>query len=69
MGKLMSKEFWSYSGERAIKTFAQTLLAFTGVDAAATGAVNLMEVDLTRAFAVAVSAAVISVLTSVVNQK
>ncbi len=30
---LMTKEFWTSTLERAIKTFAQTLLALVGTDA------------------------------------
>ena len=28
--KILTKEFWTYAGERAIKTFAQTAVAYFG---------------------------------------
>ena len=37
---MFSKEFWSYSGERAIKTVAQAAIAYLG-----TGSIGLFEVD------------------------
>ena len=39
---MFSKDFWSYSGERAIKTVAQSALAYLG-----TGSVGLFAVDWT----------------------
>jgi heme A synthase len=65
----MTKKFWEYAGERAIKTFAQTLVAFAGVDAMTGNTISLVTIDLVNALAVAATAAIVSVLTSVVNQK
>ena len=55
--------FWSYAGERAIKTFAQTALAYLG-----TGAVGLFAVDFAALLSLAGGASLLSVLTSVVTQ-
>lgn len=69
MSSIMTKKFWEYAGERAIKTFAQTLVAFAGVDAMTGNTISLVTIDLVNALAVAATAAIVSVLTSVVNQK
>lgn len=54
------KAFWSYAGERAIKTFAQTALATIGV-----GATGLLAVDWLNVVSVSGLAGVMSLLTSV----
>jgi hypothetical protein len=52
--------FWSYAGERAVKTFAQTALATIGV-----GASGLLLVDWVNVVSVSGLACVMSLLTSV----
>lgn len=58
MGKW--KMYWSYAGERAIKTVAQTALATIGV-----GATGLLTVDWLNVVSVSGLAGVMSLLTSV----
>jgi hypothetical protein len=61
---MFTKAFWSYSGERALKTFAQTAIAYLG-----TGEVlGLFSIDYTALFSLAGGAALLSVLTSVVTK-
>lgn len=55
-----SKRFWVGAGERAVKTFAQSLVALIG-----TGAVAVHTLDWATMLATAATAAVLSVLTSV----
>ena len=62
--KIMTRAFWTYSAERAIKTFAQAAIAYLG-----TGTVGLLAVDYTGLFSIAGGAALLSVLTSVVTAK
>ena len=57
---LWTVEFWRASAERALKTFAQALVAVLGA-----GATGLLDVDWAQAFSVAALAAVLSLLTSV----
>lgn len=54
--------FWKGAGERAIKTFAQTLAAYFVI-----GTTGLLAVDWLTALSVSAAAAVASVLTSVGN--
>ena len=54
--------FWKGAGERAFKTFAQSLVAIIGV-----GTLGLLDVDWPAALSVAALAAVVSLLTSVGN--
>lgn len=60
--KIFSWEFWSYAGERAVKTLAQAALAFLG-----TGTVGLISIDLLNLLSVSLGAALLSVLTSIVT--
>jgi hypothetical protein len=60
--KIFSLEFWSYAGERAVKTLAQAALAYLG-----TGTVGLLSIDLFTLLSVAGGAALLSVLTSIVT--
>jgi len=60
--KLITKEFLSYSAERAIKTFAQTAIAALGA-----GSIGLLTIDYVNLFSVAGGAALLSLLTSVVT--
>jgi hypothetical protein len=61
---LLSKEFLIGALERAIKTFAQTLLALVGTDA-----VGVLNVDIAQSALAALAAAGISVLTSISTPK
>ena len=62
--KMFSKEFWSYSGERAIKTVAQAAIAYLG-----TGSIGLFEVDWAGMASVSLGAGLLSILTSIVAKK
>ena len=59
---LWSIAFWRGAAERAVKTFAQSLVAVIGV-----GAVGLLDVDWLGALSAATLATVISLLTSIGN--
>ena len=59
--KILTLEFWSYAGERAIKTFAQAAIAALGA-----GSVGLFSIDYAGLISVAGGAALLSVLTSIV---
>lgn len=61
---LLTKEFWLGTLERAIKTFAQTLLALLGTDA-----VGVLNADLNQSLLASLAAAGISVLTSISTPK
>lgn len=60
---MFNLDFWNYAGERAIKTFAQTALAYLG-----TGAVGLLGIDFVGLFSLAGGAALLSILTSIVTK-
>jgi len=57
---MFSKKFALATAERAIKTFAQSLLALF-----VTGKATILSIDWTQALAVAGTAALLSVLTSI----
>jgi hypothetical protein len=59
--KIFTKEFWSYAGDRAIKTFAQTAIATIG-----TTAVGVTQLDWLGIVSVAATATIMSILTSIV---
>lgn len=61
---MFTREFWSYAGERAIKTIAQAALAFLG-----TGTVGLFTIDWTSLASVSLGAGLLSILTSIVTKK
>jgi hypothetical protein len=54
--------FWKDAAERAVKTFAQSLVALIGA-----GAVNIVLLDWPDIFGISATAALVSVLTSVVS--
>ena len=56
---MFTRTFWVFAGERAIKTFFQTLVAVLGV-----GGIGLFEAPWLTAVSTAAMAAVVSVLTS-----
>lgn len=58
-----SKEFWVDAAERAVKTFAQALVALLAVGT------PIFEVQWGEALGIAATSAVISVLTSVASVK
>jgi hypothetical protein len=60
----MPRAFWLNMLERALKTFAQTMLALLGA-----GAVNLIQVDWIKDLPVAGGAAFLSLLTSLAAVK
>jgi hypothetical protein len=55
------KSYWAYSGERAIKTVAQTAIAII----TASAALSIVEVDFAQVVGVAALAGLMSLLTSV----
>jgi len=59
----VTKQFWIDAAERAVKTFAQALLAVLTVQ----GVSDLLSVDWSRALSVAALATVISFLTSLLS--
>lgn len=59
---LWTREFWAAAAERAVKTFAQTVVAVVGV--AGTG---LLSVDWVQTLSVAAAAGLASVLTSIAD--
>lgn len=61
---MFSLDFWSYSGERAIKTFAQAALAYVG-----TGTIGVLTIDWVGLFSISAGAALLSILTSVATLK
>jgi hypothetical protein len=61
---MFSMEFWSYAGERAIKTVAQSAVAFLG-----TGTIGLFEIDWVSIASVSLGAGLLSVLTSIISKK
>jgi hypothetical protein len=64
MMKMFSLEFWSYAGERAIKTVAQSAIAFLG-----TGSMGLFTIDWISLASVSLGAGFLSILTSVAFKK
>ena len=62
--ELFSLQFLNYSAERALKTWAQSALAFLG-----TGTVGLFEINWVNLLSVSLGAAFLSVLTSIITQK
>lgn len=61
---MFSLKFWNYAGERAIKTVAQSALAYLG-----TGTVGLFEIDWVGVASVSLGAGLLSILTSIVTKK
>jgi hypothetical protein len=59
---ILTKAFWAYSLERAIKTVAQAAIAAIG-----TGALGIIGLDWLTIVSVSALAGVISILTSIVG--
>ena len=59
---ILTKAFWTYSFERAIKTVAQAAIAAIG-----TGALGIIGLDWLTIVSVSALAGIISVLTSIVG--
>jgi hypothetical protein len=57
---MFSLYFWKAAAERAVKSFAQTLVALLGV-----GQVGLLDVDWVGALSIAAMATLLSVLSSI----
>jgi hypothetical protein len=64
MMKFFSPKFWNYALERAIKTIAQSAVAFLGV-----GSMGLFTIDWMGLVSMSLAAGLLSILTSVVNHK
>lgn len=60
---MWTRNFWIATLERALKSVAQAILIYLGGD----GVFNAWSVDWSAAGGIAVSAAIISVLTSVIS--
>ena len=58
---LSEKLFWVAAGERAVKTFAQSLVALFAAG------VTILNIDWQQGLAVAATAALVSVLTSIAS--
>lgn len=66
MAYLSSRTFWLATAERAVKTFAQALLAaLTITQTAGTIGVDVLNVDWATAVSLAIGATILSVLTSI----
>lgn len=61
MGKLTSKQWWAKAAERAIKTFAQAILAGAGTNAI------LSFASWRQLVIVAITAAILSIFTSIAS--
>jgi|TARA_R110000803_G_scaffold12165_2_gene35439 hypothetical protein len=61
---MFTAQFWSYSGERALKTVAQAAIAFLG-----TGTIGLFEIDWASVASVSLGAGLLSLLTSIITKK
>jgi hypothetical protein len=59
---MFDSRFWIAASERAIKTFAQTLIALIG-----TGMVGVMDLDWLQMLGIAATATILSVLSSVAS--
>lgn len=59
---MFTAKFWNYSGERAIKTFAQAALAYLG-----TGSIGLFTIDWVTLVSLAGGSALLSILTSIIT--
>ncbi|MCS4277668.1 hypothetical protein M2390_002877 [Mycetocola sp. BIGb0189] len=57
---IFTRKFWSYAGERAIKTMAQAAVALIG-----TGSLGLLEVQWWGVLSASLLAGIISILTSI----
>jgi len=57
------RRYWSYAGERAIKTASQTAIATL----TAAGVVGVLEIDIINLLSVSALAGVMSLLTSVLQ--
>ena len=62
MKTLFTIDFWSYAGERAIKTIAQAAVAVLG-----SGVAGILEVDWTNIVSISLLAGLVSILTSLAN--
>lgn len=62
MSNLTTREFWASTAERAVKTAAQTIIALIG-----TAQVGILALDWEQILSVTATAAVLSVLTSIVG--
>lgn len=62
--EMTTGRFWAATGERAVKTAAQTAVALIG-----TGAVGVLDVDWQQIASVSALAAVVSVLTSLASDR
>jgi|TARA_R110000803_G_scaffold96824_4_gene164977 hypothetical protein len=61
---MFTAQFWSYSGERALKTVAQAAIAFLG-----TGTIGLFTIDWASVASVSLGAGLLSLLTSIITKK
>lgn len=59
---LTDARFWQATAERAVKTFAQALIALIG-----TSAMSIIELDWAQMLGVSATATVLSVLTSIAS--
>lgn len=59
---MFDRNFWQYSLERALKTFAQAAVALLG-----TGTVGLLTIDWVNLLSVSGGAAFLSILTSIIT--
>lgn len=64
MNQMFRLEFWSYAGERALKTVAQAAIAFLG-----SGSIGLFTIDWAGLASVSLGAGLLSLLTSVAFKK